>query len=93
MNMISNKVLSGLKKELDAIVGKEYDMTKANYYALMSIKNRVRDLSDPERDGVRLDPMDEFLRLEILKSAYVHLNKMEAYYEEHGNEWMNPIVK
>ena len=86
-NIIINEVLSGLNKELEAIVGKEYEMTQANYYALMSIKNRTRDLTDSECENVTLNPTDSRIRLEMQIRAYEHLNKMEKYYEDHGGEW------
>ncbi|MCK4540272.1 hypothetical protein KAU09_03920 [Candidatus Parcubacteria bacterium] len=69
-----------LKERLNALVGKDYEMTQGNYYEFMAIKNSLKDLLEQE-DA----PLDEIRN--YMMTAYVHLNKMEEHYENNGNKW------
>lgn len=69
-----------LKERLNALVGKDYEMTQDNYYEFMNIKNSLRDLLGQENV-----PLDD-IRSHMM-TAYEHLNKMEEHYEDNGNKW------
>ncbi len=82
-----NPQLTSLNKELDELtLLNKLRMTKESYDRLMNTKNGLKHL--PEQAGVTLSPEDEDYRIYLLQQAYLHLNKMEAYYESHNHEWV-----
>lgn len=83
MSMITNEILSALSHELYT-AGAKKEMTKERYDAIMTVKNRLKGLTDPEGENISLSPLDEEIRMETLMDSYEYLNEMEAFYEKNG---------
>ena len=85
---VQNERLLALTRELaDLTLGVEIPRpTRDDYYALMSVKNSLRDF--PKDEDLNED--EETSRLRLMMGAYLRLNEMEAFYEKNGNEWADP---